>query len=222
MSFKAPNGNAESARIEMANPESFSEAQRKVYNRIVSGKRGKVVGPLRVALHSPELADRWQALGEFLRYQTDLPVRITELSIITTGRYWNSQVEWMIHARIAAESGLDRGVIEAIRTAQPPRFHIRLESLVYNFTRETLEFGQVGDELYKELHGLLGTAPLVELTAVIGYYSMVAMTLNIHRVPVPASENAKPLELEGGDTLMHPTRLPKAQAMEGKGIANNG
>jgi 4-carboxymuconolactone decarboxylase len=210
MSSKNEPQKSKSVRMDMANPDDLTEAQRLVYDKIVSGKRGKIVGPLRVALHSPELADRWQTLGEYLRFQTDLPSEISELAIITTGRFWNSQVEWMIHARIAAESGVTAEIIEAIRTGESPVFENTLEALVYDFTRETLEFGQVGDATYELLHDLIGTAPLVELTAVIGYYSMVAMTLNVHHVPVPDSENAKPLDLDESGELRRPTSLPKA------------
>lgn len=197
-------------RVEMANPDDLTAQQRLVYDKVVSGKRGKIVGPLRVVLHSPELADRWQSLGEYIRFQTNLPSEITELAIITTGRFWNSQVEWMIHARIAAEAGLSDEIIEAIRIGQAPIFENQLQVLVYNFTGQMLEFGQVDNSVYEALHGLIGTAPLIELTAVIGYYSMVAMTLNVHHVPVPESESARPIELDEQAGMMSTTVLPQA------------
>ncbi|MCP5145942.1 MAG: carboxymuconolactone decarboxylase family protein [Gammaproteobacteria bacterium] len=196
-------------RIEMADPARMNDAQRQVYDKIVAGKRGKVIGPLRVALHSPDLADRWQALGEFLRFETDLPATATELAIITTGRYWNSQVEWVIHARIAAEAGLAPAIIEAIRCAQAPAMDSPLLAAVYDFTCEVLEFGHVSDAVYAALSQLVAPAARVELTAIIGYYSMVAMTLNVHEVPVPENENALALDLSCNGQLAHPTRLPK-------------
>ena len=64
------------ARIPLVTPESLTADQRVVYDKIVAGPRQKIVGPLRAALHSPELADRWQHLGEFLRYRTSLPARL--------------------------------------------------------------------------------------------------------------------------------------------------
>ena len=208
MSFDPFKKRVDQSRIEMADPALFSAAQRDVYDKIVSGKRGKVVGPLRVALHSPELADRWQSFGEFVRFQTDLPTAITELAIITTGRFWNSQVEWVIHSRLALEAGLDVAIIEDIRQAKAPRFESELDALVYDFTREILERGQVSDGIYESLHGAIGTTPLVELTAVIGYYSMVAMTLNVHRVPVPDYEDATPIDCVSGEHSARTTALP--------------
>ena len=73
-------------RLSFPSPETMSAEQRRVHDKVVSGRRGKIVGPLRAALHSPELADRWQALGEFLRYNTTLSPRLSELTILVAGR----------------------------------------------------------------------------------------------------------------------------------------
>lgn len=199
------------ARIPMADLGHLSAAQDAVLGKIISGKRGKLVGPLRVALHSPELADRWQALGEFLRFDTALPARISELAIIATGRYWNCQLEWVIHSGIAAEAGLGAGIIESIRNAQTPVFDDPLQKSVYDFARELLEYGRASDGVYNELLSLIDAAALVELTAVIGYYTMVAMTLNAHQVPLPDDETSARLDLPKGDGMLKPTLLPLAE-----------
>ena len=212
MSSKANTARDGNVRIPMVDMGSLSDAQEKVYEKIVAGKRGKIVGPLRAALHSPELADRWQALGEFLRFDTELPKQISELAIISTGRYWNCQLEWVIHAGIAADAGLASDIIESIGTAQAPLFDDPLQSAVYEFTRELLEFGRVSNDVYQAVHGAVGTVALVELTGVIGYYTMVAMTLNAHDVPVPDDEKAPRLDLPKGVALMQPSRLPAARA----------
>lgn len=205
-------------RIAMADAGALSDAQQAVYDKIVAGKRKKVVGPLRVALHSPELAERWQALGEFLRYGSSLPLTLSELAIIVTGRYWNSQVEWAIHSKIAAEAGLAPGIIETIRNAEPPVFADESQFLVYEYARELLEFGQVSDQSYRALLDTFGTVAIVELTALIGYYSMVAMTLNAHDVPVPANGVGSRLPLSAGSALRHPTPLSRGQFAEQQGM----
>jgi len=188
----------------------MSARQREVFDRIVAGKRGKLIGPLRAALHAPELADRWQLLGEYLRYDSGLPPQLSELAIIMTGRYWNCQLEWVVHARIAAGAGLSRDIIEAIRLARPPALRDQRQRAVYEFTRELLARGQVADGVYAELQQHLDTTGLVELTALVGYYSMVAMTLNAHRVPLPADEDWPPLVLDDSVIPDAPTRLPAA------------
>jgi 4-carboxymuconolactone decarboxylase len=94
--------------------------QRAVHDEVVSGPRGRLIGPLRAVIHSPDLAARWSRIGEFLRYSTCLPKKLSELAIIVTGRHWNSQLEFYVHAEAAREAGLDEAVIEAIRCGRPP------------------------------------------------------------------------------------------------------
>src|SRR5436309_10408403 len=96
--------------------------QRTVHAEVVSGVRGRLVGPLRAALHSPDLARRWSRLGEYLRYSTCLPAKLNELAIIVTGRRWNSQLEFYIHAKAAVAAGLSCASVEAIRAGLPPVF----------------------------------------------------------------------------------------------------
>ncbi len=199
-------------RIAMADEGRMTDRQREVCEKIVSGKRGRIVGPLRAALHSPELADRWQALGEFLRFDTTLPPQLSELAIIMTGRFWNCQLEWVIHARVASEAGVSAQVIDCIRQATAPEFDDRRQFAVYEFTRELLACGQAGDDAYQRLVDVVGVVAAVELTAVIGYYSMVAMTLNAHAVPLPGDEHAPRLDLPDNGGLPEPTRLPRAFA----------
>jgi 4-carboxymuconolactone decarboxylase len=201
------------ARIAMISPETLSAVQREIYDKIVSGPRGRVVGPLRVVLHSPELADRWQLLGEYLRYRTQLPPVISELTVITVGRYWNSQPEWSIHAPIARECGVPAEIIEAIRTARPPVFRDATSFAVYEYIRELLQFGNVSDAAYARILELIGKVALVELTALIGYYTMVALTLNVHEVPLPGNADSL-LELPQDGSLLRPTPLPTAQWSE--------
>lgn len=203
------------ARIPLVSPENLSKSQQQVYDKIVSGPRGALVGPLRAALHSPELADRWQALGEFLRYRTSLPGRLSELAIIAVGRYWNSDVEWFIHAKAALSAGLSEEIIESIRCANQPVFADDDEATVYEFARQLLKTGNLHDEAYRAAHAILGTIGVVELTALVGYYSMVCMTLNAHHVPIPAGESSPVRFLAPTPNTNAPTDLAPASTDAG-------
>ncbi len=172
-------------RIPLPAPEEMNEAQKTVYDKIVSGPRGTLVGPLRAALHNPALADRWQALGQVLRYETSLPTNLNELAILVAARHWNSELEWTIHAGAARKAGLDEAVIEAVRLGRLPDFTDESAREVYEFSRELLENGKVSDATYAAVLNRWDTLGAVELTALLGYYSMVAMTLNAHRIPLP-------------------------------------
>ena len=109
-------------RISFPAPAEMTAAQREVYDQIVSGPRGVLVGPLRAALHNPVLADRWQRLGQVLRFETSIPARLNELAILVTARRWNSDLEWTIHERDAARAGLDPRFAAAIRSGGAPDF----------------------------------------------------------------------------------------------------
>ena len=191
-------------RIPLVEPATLTPEQRRVYDGIVSGPRGALAGPLRAALHNPDLAERWSKLGEKLRYGTSLPKRASELAILVTGRRWNSQVEYFVHAKAARAAGLPDTVIEAIRHAQPPTFDDPDDAAVYEYARQLQENGQVADAVYARVRERWGTVGVVELTALIGYYTMVSMTLNAHDIPLPDGE---PPALSSAASL---TTLPPA------------
>jgi 4-carboxymuconolactone decarboxylase len=173
------------SRIPLPAPESLTSEQRRVYDAIIAGPRGTMIGPLRAALHNPDLADRWQQLGEVLRFSTSLNPRLKELAIIVTARRWNSHIEWYVHATAAKKSGLEDYIIEAVRLGEPPEFENPDDAAVYEFARELQACGQVSDTTYDAVIKNVGTVGVVELTALIGYYTMVAMTLNAHKIPMP-------------------------------------
>ncbi|GAB1575713.1 carboxymuconolactone decarboxylase family protein [Bordetella petrii] len=201
------------SRIPLPSPDAMSADQKRVYEQIVSGPRGRLVGPLRAALHNPDLAERWQALGALLRYGTSLPPRVSELAILVTARRWNSQIEWHIHAQAAAAAGVPSAVIEAIRTRREPVFEQAGDAIAYEFSRQLQETGQVDQELYGRALAAWHVVGVVELTAVVGYYTMVSMTLNAHEIPMPDNAPA-PLDTPLRDGRAALSRLPAAPGRE--------
>ncbi|WEX08720.1 carboxymuconolactone decarboxylase family protein [Chelativorans sp. AA-79] len=209
-----PEDETVTARITLPGPESLSPEQRAVFDAVVRGPRGVVVGPLRAAIHSPELADRWQQLGEFLRYRTSLPARLNELAILVTARRWNSELEWSVHVEAARKAGLKEEAIEAIRQGRPPRFADDDESEIYAFARELQLHGQVSEETYRAVSKRWRERGVVELTAVIGYYTMVSMTLNAHRIPLP--DGMPPTLSSAGDDVPSTLSALAPLASEGR------
>lgn len=187
------------ARISFPSPDTMNAEQRLVYDDIVSGPRARLVGPLRAALHNPELADRWQKMGALLRFGTSIEPRHSELAILVTARRWNSQLEWYIHATAAQTAGLPQSVIDAMLVAAPPVFEDASDAAVYEYTRQLLQHGMVDEPAYQRVLGIFGEAGTVELTAIVGYYSMVAMTLNAHHIPLPDEGAVAPLHPVAGN-----------------------
>ncbi len=178
-------------RIPLPGREELDAAQTVVFDAVVSGKRGTLVGPLRAAIHNPELADRWQKLGEQLRYDTVLPPMLSELSILLTARRWNAEIEWTIHAGAARKAGLAEEFITAIREGRAPDFQDQALQEVYDYTCSLQSTGQVTDAQHAAIRERWGVVGVVELTAIIGYYTMVSFTLNAHRIPLPDSFKAE-------------------------------
>lgn len=191
------------ARIPLFDAQTMTEAQAEVYNSVIRGPRGRLVGPLRAAMHNPVLADRWQRLGEVLRYDCVLPKRLTELAILVTARRWNGQLEWHIHAGDAAAAGLAAPIIEAIAAGQAPVFAEAEAADIYAFARQLQLHGDVEQALYERVHQRWGTVGVVELSSVIGYYTLVAMTLNVHCIPLPEGVTA-PLAVQTDENLELP------------------
>jgi len=172
----------------------MSTEQQRVLDAILSGPRGNLDGPFLAWIHSPGLADRAQELGAFCRYHTQIPLRLSELTILVTAAWWQSQAEWQIHEPIARKAGLGETVIESLRLGQEPEFAERDEQLVYRIGRSLYETRRVDAELYRQARDAFGERALVELIGIFGYYALVAMTLNVFEVrrqtsqPLPFSE----------------------------------
>ena len=181
------------ARISLPTPETMTPEQRRVYDVVVSGPRGELRGPLRAALHRPELADKWQQLGELLRYRTSIPPHLSELAILVTARHCNCELEWHIHEGMALKAGLARSAIEDIRAFKRPA-DVDVDALaIFDFADELNRRKTVSDAPYRRVLERWKEIGVVELTALVGYYTMVAMTLNAHEIPLPEGA-ASPFE----------------------------
>lgn len=177
-------------RIPLLSPEKLDPQQRLVYDKVVSGPRGRLHGPLRAALYNPALADCWQAFGAQLRYETQLPPELSELAILVTARHCRSPFEWDAHRTEAEKAGLPQTLIEALLAQREPLGMNSRQAAVYHFAQELNLHKSVSDATYAVALELFGARTVVELTALVGYYTLVAMTLNAHEIPL--SEGVRP------------------------------
>lgn len=182
------------SRLTPLDESRMDDAQRQVLGEILSGPRGNLDGPFLAWIHSPELANHAQRLGAFCRYGTRLELRLTELAILFTAAWWQSQAEWQIHEPIARQAGIGEDIIEALRSGHAPNFAHADEALVYRLGKTLYATKRVDDALYAEAVDAFGEPAVVELVGVFGYYALVAMTLNVFevrretQVPLPFDE----------------------------------
>ena len=163
----------------------MTDAQRKARQAIVAGPRGDVRGPFNALLRSPELADRAQKVGEYIRFGSSLPAKLNELAILVTARHWTAQYEWYAHHRMAMQAGLDPRIAEAVARRRRPEGMSREEAAVHDFCRELHESKGVGDATFAEAQACFGEQGVVDLVGACGYYTLVSMVLNVDRHPLP-------------------------------------
>ena len=193
-------------RFPVLTPSRLTPAQRRLARSLLAGPRGEGKadreavrrllrrGPFNAWMRSPELGEHLQKAGAYIRFKTSLPKRLNEFAILITARHWTSQFEWYAHEPIARKAGIAEGVIAAIRAGRRPALSDPDQQAVYDYAAELHETHTVSQQTYARAHERFGTLGVVQLTALLGYYTMVAMTLNTHAIPLPEGA-APPLPL---------------------------
>ena len=180
------------ARIRKLDVAELSEHQLRLANEI-GGTRGggpAVNGPWGLLLRNPQLCERGAAFGTMLRDATSVPKRLSELAIAMVARYWTAQFEWHAHAPQALRAGVAKEVIEAIRDRRRPLFEKKDEEAVYDYFTELLETRKVSEPTYKALVAQVSQEAAIEITAIAGFYAMVAMLIVAFEADLP--EGVKP------------------------------
>jgi 4-carboxymuconolactone decarboxylase len=167
--------------------EKLTPAQRALVDSIRSGPRGqfKMSGPFYCYLHAPAFGELAQKLGAHCRFGTSIPPRLSEFAILVTAQHWKSQYEWAAHAGIAEQKGVKPETIRALRAGRAPSKAPKDEQAIYAFIKALYRDKRVSDRSYKSVNAILGDTGTVELVGLLGYYAMVAMTLDVFRMPVP-------------------------------------
>lgn len=173
------------ARFVDLDPADMTDAQKRVYDAITSGPRGRVAEPFRMLLRSPELADRVQNLGAYVRFNSALPPRLSELAILITARRWSSPYEWHHHVRDGLAGGVPPDEIEAIGKNERPKFDDPKAEALYDFVTELQGTHVVSDANFERAKEAFGLEGIVDLVGIIGHYSLIAMILNVFEVPEP-------------------------------------
>ena len=177
-------------RFPRLTPEEMTPAQREVAAEISAGPRGEVRGPFIAWIHHPELARRLQALGEQLRWKSTLPPQLVELAVLICARRWTCQHEWFMHEKLAREAGLDSQILSSLAKGEKPERLSTDQAAVYDFCKDLHATGRASDAAFAAVKDRFGLEGALELVALSGYYSLMAMVLNTAGMPLPG--NAAP------------------------------
>jgi 4-carboxymuconolactone decarboxylase len=164
--------------------DKMTEAQKKAAAELAAGPRGGFRGPFVPLVRSPELMNRVQKVGEYLRYNNSLPQKLVEMTVLMTARRWTQQFEWNAHYPLALKAGLKKDVAEAIAEGRHPAGLAEDEETAYNFTTELNQNGSVSDPTYARAVGMFKEQGVIDLIAVNGYYSLLGMVMGVARTPL--------------------------------------
>jgi len=174
------------SRIPLITEATMTPAQRQVHDTMINGPRKAApIGPLAIAMHRPELAEAMSDLGLVLRFNSSFEPRLREFAILLTGRYWDCQFEWASHEAEARKAGLSGASIETLRHGGAD-FAAVDEQAIHDYGIELLTTHFAADATYQRVVALFGVPGVVELTALIGYYALIALTLNAAQFEIPA------------------------------------
>jgi 4-carboxymuconolactone decarboxylase len=171
----------------------MDDAQRAAAAELIAGPRKAVKGPFIPLLRSPELLGRLQKVGEYLRFHSALPPRLSEFATLIVARRWTQQFEWFVHVPLARAAGTSQRTIDALHDGRRPDDMSADETLVYDFVVELLQQCGVADASYRTAVARFGERGVVDLVGLVGYFVMISMVLNVARTPAETPPGTPPL-----------------------------
>jgi 4-carboxymuconolactone decarboxylase len=167
-------------------PESAqTDAQKKAIAEFAAARKTSISGPFVPMLRSPEVMNRARAMGDYLRFNSVLPPRLSEFAILITARNWTQNYEWDAHSQLALQGGLSADIIKAIAEGRRPDKMAADEEVLYTFCDELHRNQSISDATYARTVATFGEKGVIDIVGISGYYTLLAMVLNTARTPVP-------------------------------------
>ena len=163
--------------------DQMDAAQRAAAAGLVAGPRKGVKGPFVPLLRSPELMSRLQRVGEYLRFESALPARIAEFATLVVSRQWTQHFEWGVHVPLALAAGTPPSTVDALAQGRRPPTMSESEAIVFDFVTELCAHRGVCDATYQATVRALGERGLIDLVGLVGYFTTIAMVLNVAHTP---------------------------------------
>jgi len=167
---------------------SYSEEQKKAAEEFKAARKRAVFGPFEPLMHSPQVMNQARAMGDYLRYKSAVGNTLSELAILVTAREWSQDYEWQVHYPIALKAGIRAETAEAIADGRRPASMSEDEEIVYEFCSELLKNKRVSDRAFDRVDRRFGKRGVVDLTGIVGYYTFLAMEMNVARYPIRGGE----------------------------------
>ena len=189
--FSASSGSAAAQdRMPPIPADKLTDAQKKAIDEFKAARSVDISGPFVAMLRSPEVMTRARAMGDYLRFRSSLPPRLSEFVILMTARRWTQQYEWNAHAPLAIKGGLKESIVKAVADGRKPEGLAEDEEIVYALFDEIQKNQAIADGTYARAVAKIGEQGIIDVMGITGYYTMLAMVMNTARTPLP--DGAKP------------------------------
>lgn len=165
--------------------DRLTDAQKQAIAEFKAARKAELSGPFVPLLRSPEVMSRARAMGDYLRFTSVLPPRLSEFAIIITARQWTQHYEWDVHAPLAEQGGLAPAIVAAIADGRRPDRMAPDEEALYTFCDELHRNQSISDATYARAVQTFGEQGVIDILGISGYYTMLAMVLNTARTPLP-------------------------------------
>ena len=176
------------SRLPPISPDAYDQAQKDAQADFIATRKVDFSGPWHVFIRSPELLTHAQRMGEYLRFRCTLSGRISEFVILLVARDWTQDYEFGTHRKHGLKAGLTDAIIDAIREGRRPDGLDDELCIIWDFVTELLRARRVSDTTYGRAQARFGEKGVIDLAGIIGYYSLLAMTMNVARVAPPDGE----------------------------------
>ncbi len=183
------------ARIPLVTREMVKEELRPIFDEVSSGPGGVGAGPMSVLKYSPEMSRRAIPLFNYVRNESSLPQHVRELAMLVTARSMDCPYIWYAHAALGRQAGLSDQLVDALRDNRDlPELSVE-EKAVLDYGRDLFQTRKVSEEKFKAVLDLFGAQGMVELTTLMGYYTMLAFNANAVELDVHSDGAESPLPI---------------------------
>jgi 4-carboxymuconolactone decarboxylase len=177
----SPNSGLAQQRLPTIPPDQYTPEQKQAAEEFLAARKAPLSGPFESMMYSPEVMSAARMMGDHLRYHSAIGNTLSELVILLTAREWSQDYEWSVHYPIALKAGIAKDVADAIADGRRPSVMNADEQIVYEFTTELQRNKRISDLTYSRAEKRFGKNGVVDMTGISGYYTFLAMQLNMAR-----------------------------------------
>jgi 4-carboxymuconolactone decarboxylase len=179
-------------RLPTISPAQYTEEQKQAAADFEAARKVPVFGPFEPMMYSPRLMSQARAMGDYLRYKSAIGNTLSELVILITAHEWTQNYEWAVHYPIALKAGIRKEIADDIAAGRRPTGMNSNEEAVFDFTGELLRNKHVSDVTFERARSKLGAKGVIDMTGIVGYYSFLAMQLNVAQYQVSVESKKLP------------------------------